>query len=513
MNVLLFDLSNLMMRCLFAQTPGPEEKKFTMFKQTFLTSFMKVIKDNKPDKIIVVEDSESWRKEIYPQYKADRKAKREKSVVNFDAFFPVAAKFFASLSKAFRNIQFIRLPRCEADDIIASIVKNKPEWNIVNISSDTDFHQLYVYKNYRQYDGLKREFIECLNPEQELLLKIIRGDTTDFIPSLKKGIRTKTLISIINEDLDAWLKEENLTEQFDRNMKLISFACIPKELELEIMKQVNGFIPGKFNQHELFKLITLEGLPELMPLLSEYSEIINDMENRLKNIVAQPEIIKPAKTFNLHEVRDILFKSRENLTAFKNMMNVKPLNNGRGGCQITSDSVMEEAQDEKDFRTALLSVNPNLDIKNTNMINPYFKQGEPATNDFINFNCANGDFVVKYNGELLHFDLKIASKPIVPNTDTYFPSFVGGAIGDASIKYYADKPNHFYILMSMDCTWFSLVDGPTLVKYIKATRGSCYRYSQEKKHNFIAINRIPQNTYIDDELVDIWISVYARQSN
>ena len=64
MKVLIFDISNLMMRCLFAQIPSPTETKFREFKMTFLSSFMKVIKDNNPDKVIVVEDSESWRKKF-----------------------------------------------------------------------------------------------------------------------------------------------------------------------------------------------------------------------------------------------------------------------------------------------------------------------------------------------------------------------------------------------------------------------------------------------------------------
>ena len=278
MKVVLFDISNLMMRCLFAQIPSPTEKKFKDFKMTFLASFMKVIKDNKPDKVIVIEDSESWRKEIYPDYKANRVAKREKSVVNFDVFFPVFTEFLETLQKCFGNIQFLRVPRAEADDCIAVIVKNKPEWDIINVSGDKDFFQLYACRNYRQFDGIKHEFIECLNPEQELLVKIILGDKGDNIPGLKRGVGPVKAMALINENLDQWLDEQNLRERYELNTKLISFKCIPKDIELSIMNNINNFKPGEFDAKRYFKFIQMEGLPGLMSTLSEYSEIIKKLK-------------------------------------------------------------------------------------------------------------------------------------------------------------------------------------------------------------------------------------------
>lgn len=278
MKVLIFDISNLMMRCLFAQIPSPTETKFREFKMTFLSSFMKVIKDNNPDKVIVVEDSESWRKEIYPDYKANRAAKRETSVVNFDVFFPVFADFLEKLQKCFGNIQFMKIPRSEADDIIAVIVKNKPEWEIINVSGDKDFYQLYQFRNYRQFDGVKHEFIECFNPEQELLVKIIRGDKGDNIPGLKRGVGPVKALNIINENLDKWIDEQCLRDRYELNTKLISFKCIPKDIELAIMENLNNFVPGKFDGKQYFKFVQMEGLPGLMTTLAEYSEIIKKLK-------------------------------------------------------------------------------------------------------------------------------------------------------------------------------------------------------------------------------------------
>ena len=278
MKVLIFDISNLMMRCLFAQKVDPTEKRFDLFKLTFLGSFTKALKQHTPDRVIWVEDSESWRKELCPEYKANRAAKREQSVINFDVFFPVATEFFEILHKCFRNIPFIRVPRAEADDCIATIVKNKPEWDIINISSDKDFYQLFKYANYSQYDAVKHEFVQCLNPEHALLLKIITGDKSDNIAGLKRGIGPVKALKIINEDVDKWVEEENLKEKYELNTKLISFNCIPKEIELDIMKALDSFEYQEFDTKAYFKFVQMNGLVELMDNMTEFTNLIKGLK-------------------------------------------------------------------------------------------------------------------------------------------------------------------------------------------------------------------------------------------
>lgn len=267
-----------MMRCLFAQKVDPAEKRFDLFKLTFIGSFTKALKQHTPDRVIWVEDSDSWRKELCPDYKANRAAKREQSVVNFDAFFPVATEFFENLHKCFRNIPFIRVPRAEADDCIATIVKHKPEWNIINISSDKDFYQLFRYPNYAQYDAVKHEFVQCLNPEQALLLKIITGDKSDNIPGLQRGVGPVKALKIINEDVDAWVEKEKLKEKYELNTKLISFNCIPKEIELEILKELDSFEYQEFDTKAYFKFVQMNGLVELMDTMTEFTNLIKGLK-------------------------------------------------------------------------------------------------------------------------------------------------------------------------------------------------------------------------------------------
>jgi 5'-3' exonuclease len=224
--ILTLDISNMIMRCLFAQTPGPEEKEFMLFKATFFSSFFKAISEINPNRVFCCIDGSSWRKDIFEGYKASRAAKRSASIVNFDAFFAVWSDLLERLKVAFEgtNIYFVDVPKTEADDQISVIVKSHPEWECYNISSDRDFMQLFVCANYHQYDAIKKQYLSTLNPETDLLVKIITGDKSDDIPGIKKGVGIKTAEKIVNSgELDKWLEENQLTEKFMLNSKLISF--------------------------------------------------------------------------------------------------------------------------------------------------------------------------------------------------------------------------------------------------------------------------------------------------
>jgi len=273
--VMLFDMSNLMMRCLFAFKYGPLEKDFGLTRNTFLKSFIKTIADNSPDKVICCLDNSSWRKEMFETYKENRKAFREKSIIDFDAFFSVSNRIINGLRECMPNIQFLDVPRCEADDLIAVITKHyQTQYNIINISTDHDFYQLFKYPNYKQYDGMMHSFVEVLNPEQELLLKIILGDKGDSVPKLKAGVGVKTAHNIIEKGLDEWLDKEGLRERFEENTKLISFDCIPTDLVNNIITEVDNFQPGKFDSIGFQNFIINEGLPEIFERINDYKNIL-----------------------------------------------------------------------------------------------------------------------------------------------------------------------------------------------------------------------------------------------
>lgn len=276
--VMLFDLSNLIMRCLFAYPVKPHEKEFKEFKAIFMRLFLKTIKDNCPEKIICCMDNTSWRKDVSESYKENRKAFRAKSIVDFDVFFPISNKLIEALKDCAPNIQFLDVPKCEADDLIAVITRSNPDWDIINISTDHDFYQLYKFPNYKQYDGMMHNYVEVLNPEHELMKKIILGDKSDNIPKLKARVGKVTVAKIIDAGVDQWLEENNLKEKFMENFKLISFDCIPQMYVEDINEAVKSFKPGNFSGKKFTQLVINEGMTDIFEKVSEYIEVLKKVQ-------------------------------------------------------------------------------------------------------------------------------------------------------------------------------------------------------------------------------------------
>jgi 5'-3' exonuclease len=270
--VLLIDLHNLCMRHLFAQIPDPTDISYTQYKYGMLLSIRKLARTFQPDRMIFCKESidGNWRKAIYPDYKANRASERASSVVDFDKFFEINKKFLTGLEKCMKNAQFLTVPHLEADDLIALTVMNEPNWEITLVSTDKDFYQLHSFKNFHQWDPIKEEYIQVLNPEAALMEKIVRGDRSDNIPSLKKGVGSKTFAKIYAEGLNEWLSLNMLQESFDRNTKLISFRCIPQEYKSQVKNIIEDFEKQPFDSREFFNFIIAEGIGAFMDKATEF---------------------------------------------------------------------------------------------------------------------------------------------------------------------------------------------------------------------------------------------------
>ena len=131
--VMLFDLSNLIMRCLFAYPVKPHEKEFKEFKAIFMRSFLKTIKDNCPDKIICCMDNTSWRKDVSDSYKENRKAFRAKSIVDF-VFLDYLSLNTALYS--FSNEEMMLLNTCITSSSVRVLSFSwNVKWKAIDISS------------------------------------------------------------------------------------------------------------------------------------------------------------------------------------------------------------------------------------------------------------------------------------------------------------------------------------------------------------------------------------------
>ena len=209
------------------------------------------------DMVIACDSKNVWRREIFPNYKAGRKANRAKSEHDWDAIFSMLATNKNEI-KTFLPYKVIELETAEADDIIATLVRRskriiQPEHkrNVLILSGDKDFIQLHG-PNIKQYNPVLNKFVgKGENPSLYIKEHIFKGDRSDGIPNILsddnvfiEGRRQKPLSK---KKINSWVDDvffythftEEEQKNYDRNRKLIDLSCIPQELEDKINNEFN----------------------------------------------------------------------------------------------------------------------------------------------------------------------------------------------------------------------------------------------------------------------------------
>jgi len=260
--ILFFDFHNLVYRTIYICASEYKSKKFEYmngdgakytiddmyhtWKNMILNNILYNIKDKNASRVIIaLENKNNWRKEIYPEYKANSKDSRSKSIIDFDEFFPVLAEFTQTLKKLLTNVYFIGVDRCEGDDIIAVIAKkfaNSKEYDMELISTDKDFVQLQQYSNFSQWNPIKKEYIKSLNPKKDLEIKILTGDKSDNIKGVKHRCGPKTAEKMLNEGLNELETDEDIKRNYIVNKKIIDFSQIPIRINDAIINKFDEYV-------------------------------------------------------------------------------------------------------------------------------------------------------------------------------------------------------------------------------------------------------------------------------
>ena len=253
--MIIVDINQIMISNLMVQISGRNavELNEDLVRHMVLNSLRahnKKFRKEYGEMVIACDSKNVWRREIFPNYKAGRKANRAKSEHDWDSIFSILHNIKDEI-KTFLPYKVIELETTEADDIIATLVRKQQrmvgpnhEKKVLILSGDKDFIQLHN-EYVKQYNPVLNKFVgKGENPSLYIKEHILKGDRSDGIPNVlsddnvfvdgrrQKPLSKKRINSWVEEVFMTFTEEEQ--KNYNRNRKLIDLSCIPHELEDKI---------------------------------------------------------------------------------------------------------------------------------------------------------------------------------------------------------------------------------------------------------------------------------------
>ena len=255
--MILIDLNQVLISNLMAQTRGKSDVKPNkdMIRHMVLNSlrgFNIKFKDEYGQMVLCSDAGDPWRREIFPNYKHGRRKSRVEGPFDWDNIFQIITEIKNEIRDNFPYV-VMYVENCEADDIIATLVKQQTETKYLIISGDKDFIQLQHYGNVYQFSPLLKGYIgEQEDPIQFLKEQIIKGDRSDGVPNIlsdddiflrderQKPINKKRMTEFSNIERNATIETE-IKKNYFRNKTLIDLSQIPEHIEKRIINSFKDY--------------------------------------------------------------------------------------------------------------------------------------------------------------------------------------------------------------------------------------------------------------------------------
>ena len=254
--MILIDLNQVMISNLMAQNRGniselPSKDAVRHSILNTIRAFNVKFKDEYGEMILCGDAAEPWRRDIFPNYKHQRRKGRVESQIDWDGLFKIMSEireeFITKLP-----YKVLHIEKCEADDIIATLVKQQTEDLYLIISGDKDFIQLQHYGNVYQFSPLLKSFIgESEDATTFLREQIIKGDRSDGVPNILSDddifLRDERQRPINKKRLEEWSNIENIPlgsetrKYYDRNKKLIDLSMIPDSISESVINRYKNY--------------------------------------------------------------------------------------------------------------------------------------------------------------------------------------------------------------------------------------------------------------------------------
>lgn len=249
-----------------------------------LNGFMNAYEKFGADHCVAAFDKRSWRRDVYPEYKATRRnALRTPEEIEEKELIVAIIDELRDFLYQYTNVTVLEAEGLEADDLIARWVQlhDDPLFQHVIVSSDGDFKQLvrhgvdlfnpmgansrtlYTIDGVFVQDGKKARKVDIVetrygakwkrkldkktgvpvmfDPAWELFEKCIRGDSSDNISSAYPRVRTTKMRkayeggveeynNFINSTWGEGEHEKSVRDLYERNRMLIDLTCQPDNI-------------------------------------------------------------------------------------------------------------------------------------------------------------------------------------------------------------------------------------------------------------------------------------------
>ena len=224
----------------------------TDFREQYVETVKSLANSYKCGRIIITADwgSSSYRKELLPEYKQNRKDKYSTQTdAEKQAFIDFFEEYEATLELLEESYTVLRYQGVEADDLAAHLVKQKEEYGLKDIwllSSDRDW-DLLIQEGVNRFSYVTRKEVTIDNwnehygvtPEEYISFKCLTGDKGDNVPGIN-GIGPKRAEQLIKEYGDA----------------LTIYDNIPIEGKYKYIQELNENGEVLLKNYELMDLIT-----------------------------------------------------------------------------------------------------------------------------------------------------------------------------------------------------------------------------------------------------------------
>ena len=240
-------LANVMINMHMTKSDELEEDMIRHMILNSIRMYRMMFKDEYGEVVLTYDSRHYWRREIFPQYKQNRKKGRENDSKDWDKIFGL----LNSIKSEFKEIlpyKYVEVYGAEADDVIATLCKEYQDQKTMIVSGDKDFIQLQKYKNVKQYSPILKKYVNGHNPDTYIKTHILKGDSSDGVPNVLspdhtfvEGLRQRPLSK---KKIEAWIRSETgmseeVKRNYQRNHKLINLDNTPEDLQKSILDTFN----------------------------------------------------------------------------------------------------------------------------------------------------------------------------------------------------------------------------------------------------------------------------------